>query len=94
MKLAQKDVSDKSNEIPAVQELLNELNIKDCLIVADALNCQKETAKIVIEGKGDYLLCVKDNQPNLKKNIEDYVKDEELLKSMNKASTTEKTEGG
>ena len=93
MTLTQKSVSDKSNEIPAVQELLNDLNIKDCLIVADALNCQKETAKIVIEGKGDYLLCVKDNQPNLKKNIEDYVKDDELLKSMNKSSTIEKNRG-
>lgn len=50
MTFAQKSVNDKSNEIPAVQELLNELNIKGCMIVADALNCQKETAKIVVIG--------------------------------------------
>lgn len=41
--LAQRCTNDKSNEIPAVQELLKELNIKGHIVVADALNCQKET---------------------------------------------------
>ncbi len=75
-------VKDKSNEIPAVQELLNLLNIEGCLVVADALNCQKKTAKTVIDGKADYLLSVKDNQPTLKKDIEDYVQDKALRKTM------------
>ncbi|MDO5397239.1 MAG: ISAs1 family transposase [bacterium] len=65
--LSQNTVDRKSNEIPAVQELLKELNIKGALVTADALNCQKETAKIIIEHKADYLLSVKDNHPNLKK---------------------------
>ena len=91
MTFAQKSVSNKSNEIPAVQELLNELNIKGCMIVADALNCQKETAEIVVKGKANYLLCVKDNQPNLKKNIEDYIQDESLQKKMDTISKTEKS---
>ena len=39
--LAQHCTDDKRNEIPAVQELLKELNIKDHIVVADALNCQK-----------------------------------------------------
>lgn len=90
MTFAQKSVNDKSNEIPAVQELLNELNIKGCMIVADALNCQKETAKIVVKGKGDYLLCVKDNQASLKKDIEDYVQEESLRKEMDTISKIEK----
>lgn len=38
MTFAQKSVNDKSNEIPAVQELLKELNIKGCVVAADALN--------------------------------------------------------
>ena len=91
MTFAQKSVSNKINEIPAVQELLNELNIKGCMIVADALNCQKETAEIVVKGKANYLLCVKDNQPNLKKNIEDYIQDESLQKKMDTISKTEKS---
>lgn len=90
MTFAQKSVNDKSNEIPAVQELLNELNIKGCMIVADALNCQKETAKIVVKGNGDYLLCVKDNQASLKKDIEDYVQEESIRKEMDTVSKIEK----
>ncbi len=83
-------VKDKSNEIPAVQELLNLLNIEGCLVVADALNCQKKTAKTVIDGKADYLLSVKDNQPTLKKDIEDYVQDKALRKTMDTCKTVEK----
>lgn len=90
MTFAQKSVNDKSNEIPAVQELLNELNIKGCIVVADALNCQKETAKTIVKGKGDYLLCVKDNQPNLKKDIEDYVQDENIRETMDTAVKAER----
>lgn len=39
--LVSKSVDGKSNEIPAVQELLKELDISSCMIVADALNCKK-----------------------------------------------------
>lgn len=91
--LAQKSVDIKSNEIPAVQELLKELNIKGHMIVADALNCQKETAEIIVKQKADYLLCVKDNHPNFKKDIEDYVQDIVLQKSMKSTSVTEKSHG-
>lgn len=87
---AQKAVEGKSNEIPAVQKLLEELDINGCIVVADALNSQKETAKIVVKGKGDYLLEVKGNQGTLKKDIEDYVQDEELRKGMDVCSKTEK----
>ncbi len=87
---AQRTVEGKSNEIPAVQKLLSELDISGCIIVADALNCQKETAKAVIKGKGDYLLEAKGNQPTLKKEIEDYVQDENLRNEMDTCSTKEK----
>ncbi len=43
--LAQRSTDDKSNEIPAVQELLKTLNIKGHVVVADALNCQKKQQK-------------------------------------------------
>jgi len=52
----QKSVDDKSNEIPAVRELIELLEIEGCLIVADALNCQKETVKTIIKNGGGYLL--------------------------------------
>ncbi|MBR0101669.1 MAG: ISAs1 family transposase [Treponema sp.] len=91
--LAQNSVRDKSNEIPAVQELIKTLEIEGCMVVADALNCQVGTAKAVLEAKADYLLCAKDNQPALKKDIEEYVKDEKLRKSMDTFSKTEKGHG-
>lgn len=91
--LAQKSVEGKSNELVAVQKLLEEMNIKGTMIVADALNCQKETANIIIDGKADYLLCVKDNHPNLKRDIEDYIQDDMLRKTMQKHSKTEKNRG-
>ena len=91
--LAQRCTDDKSNEIPAVQELLKELKIKGQMVVADALNCQKETAEIIIHQKADYLLCVKDNHPNLKKDIEDYIQDGALQCKMQSVSKTEKNRG-
>jgi hypothetical protein len=81
-------VKDKSNEIPAVQSLLGLLDIEDCLVVADALNCQKDTANIIIKGKADYLLSVKDNHKTLKKDIEDYVQDDSLRKTMDTCMAT------
>ena len=90
---AQKTVSDKSNEIPAVQELIEQLEISGCMLVADALNCQKKTAEMIIKGKGDYLLCVKDNQETLKKDIETYIHDTVLQENMKKEVKIEKNRG-
>jgi predicted transposase YbfD/YdcC len=91
--LGQRTVGGKSNEIPAMRELIELLEIKGCIIVADALNCQKETAKAVIAGKGDYLFSVKDNQQTLKEDIEGYVQDEHLRKTMDTHTTIDKTSG-
>ena len=88
--LGQNTVSDKSNEIPAVRELIELLDVKGCLIVADALNCQTQTAKVIIENGGDYLLSVKDNQSELKAEIADYINDKTLRKTMDKSTQREK----
>ena len=88
--LATEAVEGKSNEIPAVQELLKKMDIEGCLIVADALNCQQKTAEAIIAGKADYLLDVKANQRNLEEEIAEYVKDDELRGSMDKKRTVEK----
>lgn len=54
------------------------------------MNCQKKTAKAIIAGSADYLLCAKDNQETLKKDIEDYVQNEISQKSMDREYRTEK----
>lgn len=76
-----------------MQELLKELKIKGNIVVADALNCQKETAEIIVKQKADYLLSVKDNHPNLKKDIEDFVQDTALQSTMHTSSKREKNRG-
>jgi predicted transposase YbfD/YdcC len=91
--IGQRTVGEKSNEIPAMQELLELLSIEGCMIVADALNCQKDTAQAIIQGKGDYLFSVKDNQQTLKEDIADYIQDEHLRKTMDVHTTVEKTSG-
>lgn len=88
--LGSKAVESKSNEIPAVRQLIEEMDIEGCLIVADALNCQKETAKAIVQGNGDYLLSVKANQPTLMQDISDYVHDESLRFEMDTVMAKEK----
>ncbi len=93
MTLGQISVDSKSNEIPAVRKLLKMLDITGTLVVADALNCQKETAQIIIDKQANYILSVKDNQARLKEDIEDYVQDKELRNKMNSYTTLEKQSG-
>jgi predicted transposase YbfD/YdcC len=63
--LAQRKVDGKSNEITAVPELLSRLDIAGCIVSMDAMHCQKETARQIVEGGGDYLLGLKANQAAL-----------------------------
>ena len=63
--LGQQKVDDRSNEITAVPQLLEMLEVSGCIVTTDAMNCQVETAKKVIENDADYVFVVKDNQPRL-----------------------------
>ena len=64
----------KSNEIPVVRELIRLLDVEGATIVADALHCQYETAKEILEAKADYVLSVKKNQPELHEDIAEMIK--------------------
>ena len=61
--------------------------------MADALQCQKKTAKAVVDGKGDYLLSVKGNQKTLETDISDYAQDPDLRKNMDTNVQKEKNRG-
>lgn len=63
--LGQVTTDEKSNEITAIPELLKRLELKGAIISIDAMGCQKEIAKQITAGGGDYVLAVKDNQPTL-----------------------------
>lgn len=67
--LGQITVDSKSNEIPAVRNLLDILDIKDKVITADAMHCQKETAERIILNQGDYILQLKANQGNFYQDV-------------------------
>ena len=91
--ISQQTVDEKSNEIPAMRELLKLIDIRGCIVTADALHCQVETAEVIINCGGDYLLNVKGNQETLEKDIEDYVQDEKLRATMESKITNEKNGG-
>ncbi len=63
--LAQRKVDDKSNEITAIPELLDLLDINGCLVSIDAMGTQKKIAKKILTGGADYFLSVKGNQKKL-----------------------------
>src|SRR6516162_10500420 len=60
----------KSNEITAIPELLELLDLKGAVVTIDAMGCQKEIAADIIGGGGEYVLAVKENQPHLDEDIE------------------------
>lgn len=68
--LAQIRTEEKSNEITAIPELLDILDISGALVSIDAAGCQKDIAAKIVDKKGDYLLAVKENQPRLFEDIE------------------------
>jgi len=71
--IGQLAVGEKRNEIPAVQELVRLLNIEGATVVADALNCQKKTAKEILKAGADYVFSVKKNHKTLHNDIAEMI---------------------
>ena len=55
----------KSNEITAIPQLLEQIELAGTLITIDAMGCQKEIVEQIVAGGGDCVIAVKDNQPKL-----------------------------
>jgi predicted transposase YbfD/YdcC len=68
--LGQVAVDAKSNEITAIPELLELLDLRDKIVTIDAMGCQKDIATAIVEQGGDYVLSVKENQPTLHADLE------------------------
>ncbi len=96
--LGQKFIEEKTNEIPAAQELLKLMDLKGSIVTADAMNCQKETAAVIAEKKGDYVLALKGNQPLFYQEVKDFFDGEEQEKIRKSGKgwkkTVEKEHGG
>jgi len=70
--VAQREVGEKTNEIPELPRLLEPLPLAGTVVTVDALHTQEATARYLVEEKkADYLFTVKDNQPTLKQDIAD-----------------------
>jgi predicted transposase YbfD/YdcC len=65
----------KSNEITAVPKLLEMLSLKGCIVSVDALNCQREIARQIVDQGGDYALALKGNQGTLHDDVRMFLDD-------------------
>ncbi len=91
--LGQEKVQEKTNEIPVFQEMLGYLKIKGKTITADAMHCQKETCKKIIEKEGNYVFGLKENQKSLYKDVELYFQSSNTNTDLETFTTTKKNGG-
>jgi len=71
--LGQLKVTDKSNEISAVPELLRVLELSGCIVTLDAMGCQKKIAREIIEADADYVLALKGNQETVHEEVKSFL---------------------
>jgi len=94
--LAQLSVPEKTNEITAIPDLLDQLaeakQLEGALVTIDAMGCQVEIADKIVAHKADYLLALKGNQPTLEADVEDYFRTAPAEKLVSK-TTVEKGHG-
>jgi len=67
--LGQVATEEKSNEITAIPQLLELIDVEDAIVTIDAAGCQKAIAAQIVQGKGDYVLALKGNQEKLLQDV-------------------------
>ena len=90
-------IDKKTNEIPVAQDILKNMNLKGCIVTFDSLHTQKETIRIIVERKGDYVGGLKGNQGTLFAEADNTFSDE-VRKELKKSTgcyyeTSEKSHG-
>ena len=95
--LGQVVVDAKSNEITAIPKLLEMLEISGSLVTIDAMGCQTEIARRIVEADADYCLSAKGNQPTLHQGIvnffDDHLEDDFTRTQVRRYKTHEKGHG-
>ena len=66
------EISDETNEIPAIEELVKTLNLNGIIVTWDALNSQTRNVKVVVNAGGDYIIPIKGNQGTFHQDLIDY----------------------
>jgi predicted transposase YbfD/YdcC len=92
--LGEERVDEKSNEITAIPDLLDSLNISGHIVTTDAMGTQREIVKKICRKHADYVLALKGNQGSLYDDTKLYFKDPSLLKDCAYYVTAEKARGG
>ena len=83
--LGQVAVEEKSNEITAIPELLDRINVKGQVITIDAMGTQTAIAEKIRQKRADYVLALKGNQGTLHDDVKLYFQDDEACKKIEKA---------
>jgi predicted transposase YbfD/YdcC len=68
--LGQVATEEKSNEITAIPQLLERIDVEDAIVTIDAAGCQKAIAAQIVQGQGDYVLALKGNQAKLLQDVQ------------------------
>lgn len=76
MVLGQEKVTEKSNEITAIPALLELLSLKGAIVTIDAMGCQRDIAKKIVDSGADYCLALKENQPNLHTDVKEFFEEQ------------------
>jgi predicted transposase YbfD/YdcC len=92
--LGEERVDDKSNEIRAIPDLLDSLNISGHIVTTDAMGTQREIVRKIRRKHADYVLALKGNQGRLYDDTKLYFEDPSLLKDCAYHVTVEKARGG
>ena len=69
--LGQVKTEEKSNEITAIPQLLQMLELKGCIVTIDAMGCQKDIAQGILDRGAGYVLALKENQGQLYEDVRD-----------------------
>ena len=95
--LGQVVVDEKSNEITAIPKLLQIIELSGCLVTIDAMGCQTEIARQIVDAGADYVLAVKGNQPKLFNGIvaffSDHLEDDFARVTVRRHETREREHG-
>lgn len=89
--LGQLTIGEKTNEITAAPQLLEKLQLENTIVSVDAIMTQKEIAKKIIEGGGNYVMALKENQGNFFEDVSLYFS--EIQEGMSSWQTLEKNRG-
>lgn len=91
--LAAQAIPDKANEITAIPGLLSQLNLSGAVVTIDAMGCQRDIARAIVDQKADYVLALKGNHPTLHDDVKLWLDHSDAQGHVRMHETVEKDHG-